>query len=465
MQFNSIIFLIFISLFFLVWPFAKKRSHSRWLFMTIMSLLFYGWWDWRFIFLILFSGTLDYVCGLWMHCYPKKAKILLAVSLAGNLGSLAFFKYTYFLLDVLNDVLFLMGVEFVIPEPGFSIVLPVGISFYTFQSLSYTLDIYKGRLSPTKNYLHFMSYLTMFPQLVAGPIIRAKDLLHQLSENRITSKIAQHHGLKLIAYGLFQKAVIADNLGYMVDRVFQAKTIHDGTPLIWVTMVAFSFQIFCDFSGYSLMARGMAKLMGYHFKMNFNHPYLAIGFKDFWQRWHISLSSWFRDYVYIPLGGNKKGLARSIVYMTATMIVSGIWHGANLTFVVWGAMHALFLTMERVLRPERKLSQFIIWGYTFAFVLIAWVFFRSDSLFQATEVLKEMFAMNMSWTFVNEFFDAEVMLIIAVLIEIYVLFKRKFVNFYRLTKSKNLELIKVPIALASAIYFRGPEAGFIYFQF
>lgn len=465
MQFNSVIFLLFITFFFILWPWMKKRSYSRWIFLTVMSLIFYGWWDWRFIFLILFSGSLDFVCGNLMIRKPEQKKLWLLLSVIGNIGSLGFFKYTYFLIDQLNGLFGLVHLNFEVSEPSFTIILPVGISFYTFQSLSYTIDIYKGNLRPTKSFLHFMSYLTMFPQLVAGPIIRAKDLLRQLSYDRKVSKIARYNGLKLIGYGLFQKAVIADNLGYMVDRVFQQKTIHDGTPLMWIAIIAFSFQIYYDFSGYSLIARGLAKMMGYHYKMNFNHPYLSIGFKDFWSRWHISLSTWFRDYVYIPLGGSRQGKYLAIFFMGITMVVSGIWHGANLTFVVWGLLHAFYLAIERLISPINRMPPFLKWSYTYLLVLFAWIFFRAESIDQGFEFFGKMFAMQMDFSFINEFFDAEIFLILAISIELYILGKRHFRSIRQLTASPTLELIKVPLAFAFAIFFRGPDAGFIYFQF
>lgn len=448
----------------------KKRHQSKWIYLCVLSLVFYGWWDWRFIFLILFSGLLDFICGHLMVRFSGQKRFWLWVSILGNLGSLSVFKYSYWFLESINSISQELSLGFIISEPSFSIILPVGISFYTFQSMSYTLDIYYGRLKPVSNVFLFFSYLSLFPQLVAGPIIRAKDLLKQLSKTRLPSQITLYHGFKLMAYGFFQKMVLADNLGYMVDRVFQQKTIHSGTPMWWVTMIAFSFQIYFDFGGYSLIARGLAKLMGLHFKMNFNHPYTAIGFKDFWSRWHISLSTWFRDYVYIPLGGNRNGFALSNVYMMVTMVVSGIWHGASWTFVVWGLLHGLYMGGERILKKLGWISSNVFlkgigWLVTYLLVVLAWVFFRADSWGMAVDVIHKLTEFDMNWSFINEFFDAELWLVVAILIEVYWFLKHKSVLFANLTKNRIFELIKVPVTFALAIFFRGPEEAFIYFQF
>lgn len=470
MAFNSLIFLIFLFLFFLGWQFVKTRKLGKWVFLCLMSLVFYAWWDWRFVFLILFSGLLDFLCGHLMEKRPGSRKLWLWISLVGNIGSLSVFKYSYWFLETINAISERFNCDFELIQPSFSIILPVGISFYTFQSMSYTLDVYYRRLKPVKNFFLFFSYLSLFPQLVAGPIIRAKDLLKQLVETRLPSRITVYHGLKLIAYGFFQKMVLADNFGYMVDRVFQQKTIHTGTPMWWVTMVIFSFQIYFDFGGYSLIARGLAKLMGLHFRMNFNHPYTAVGFKDFWSKWHISLSTWFRDYVYIPLGGNRNGFIWSNTYMIITMIVSGLWHGANWTFILWGLLHGLYLAGERILKkssliPPTELMRFTGWVLTYIMVVFAWVFFRADSLEMSVHIIKNMTNFDMNWSFINEFFNAEFWLIIAVLIELYWFLKHYSLTFFRLTKNRYFELVKIPTAFAFAVFFRGPEESFIYFQF
>ena len=309
MLFNSLVFLVFAALFFGLWPLIKPRRNFRYLFLVTCSFVFYGWWDWRFLFLIIASGLLDFFSGMGMVAHPKAKKFYLALSIMGNIGSLMVFKYSGFFADNLSALLSLLGLDLELRAgiPSFVLILPVGISFYTFQSMSYTIDVYKNQLKPTRNVLHFFAYLSLFPQLVAGPIIRAADLLPQLAENRSTTEQQRWEGLHLIVHGFVKKVFIADNLAYFVTEAF-TNPIHSESYLFWwVIMTAFAFQIYCDFSGYSDIARGLAKWMGYDFMVNFNHPYIATSLREFWSRWHISLSTWFRDYVYIPLGGSKGG--------------------------------------------------------------------------------------------------------------------------------------------------------------
>jgi len=471
MVFNSLEFLLFGLLFFLLWPLFKKKDNPRWLYLVAASFLFYGWWDWRFLFLIIGSGLVDYCSGLWIVKAPKYRKHFLFFSLLGNLGSLSVFKYSVFFATSLDSLFLKLGVQtnLVASIPDFALILPVGISFYTFQSLSYTIDIYRGRLSPTKNILHFFSYLSMFPQLVAGPIVRAKDLLKQLAKVPSVNSIEIWNGIKLIVYGLFQKVVIADNLSLFIDSAFSGSKHYDGPSYWWFVMVAFSFQIYCDFSGYSLIARGLAKTMGYHFKMNFNHPYLSSSLKEFWGRWHISLSSWFRDYVYIPLGGAKKGIYLGMLFLWITMLLSGLWHGANFTFIIWGAVHALFLTMERFYSKVgilRKMPKGVWILITFVQACVAWVFFRAESFDQSITVLISMFTFQSSdFKFLITYFDAMIFLGLAILIELSILFKRTKISVQSIYQRYNLDLLFISITVVAIIMFRGEGKQFIYFQF
>jgi alginate O-acetyltransferase complex protein AlgI len=471
MVFNSLEFLLFGLLFFLLWPLFKKKDNPRWLYLVTASFLFYGWWDWRFLFLIIGSGLIDYFSGLWIGKFPKFRKQFLILSLIGNLGSLSIFKYSTFFATTLDSLFLKLGVQtnLVTNIPEFALILPVGISFYTFQSLSYTIDVYRDRLNPTRNILHFFSYLSMFPQLVAGPIVRAKDLLKQLAIVPTVNSIQVWNGIKLIVYGLFQKVVIADNLSSFIDSAFSGNGYYNGSLYWWVVMVAFAFQIYCDFSGYSLIARGLAKIMGYHFKMNFNHPYLSSSFKEFWGRWHISLSTWFRDYVYIPLGGGRKGIYKGVLFLWITLLLSGLWHGANITFIVWGAMHALFLTLERFylkITLIRKVPKGVWIFVTFVQACIAWVFFRADSMGQSIIVLKSMF--NFQSTDINFFityFDTMIFLGLAIVIEMTILLKRNKINVQIFYKRSNLDLLFIAIAIVAIVMFRGEGKQFIYFQF
>jgi alginate O-acetyltransferase complex protein AlgI len=468
MIFNSLIFLFFALVFFGLWPFFKKSNNSRWSFIVVMSFIFYGWWDWRFLFLIIGSGLIDYFSALYFQKQPTKRRLLLIISLIGNLGSLSIFKYSLFFANVLDDFFHLIGIatNFQNNIPEFALILPVGISFYTFQSLSYTIDVYRGRLHPTKNIMHFFAYLSMFPQLVAGPIVRAKDLLKQLTQNRLVSSIQKWHAIKLIVYGLFQKVVIADNLSFFIDSAFEGKSTFDGSMYWWVVMLAFSFQIYCDFSGYSLIARGLAKYMGYHFKLNFNHPYLSKSLKEFWSRWHISLSTWFRDYVYIPLGGSRNGLAKGILVLWITMLLSGLWHGANYTFLVWAGIHSFFLMTERLTKWNYKLSTPLIIPVIFIQALLAWVYFRAEDVFQGNEIITNLFSFTPSnLNFTSIYFDSMVFLSLGILIEIAVWFRKNRTNVAVWYKRNQLDIIMVSIALVMIIFFRGEGKQFIYFQF
>ncbi|MFT7623914.1 MAG: alginate O-acetyltransferase complex protein AlgI, partial [Myxococcota bacterium] len=369
--FNSLVFLVFAVVFYAAWPLLRRSDASRWAGLTAASLLFYGWWDWRFVPLLIASGLLDFCVGAGMTRRPEHKKALLALSVIGNVGLLAFFK-----------------------SPAWS-VLPVGISFYTFQSMSYTLDIYRGRLKPTDSVLHFFAYLAMFPQLVAGPVVRARDLLPQLRSAAPPSPARRWEGLRLIVLGFFQKLVLADNLAPAVDAAFGAAQLSSEPTFWWLAASMFALQIYFDFSGYSLIARGLANWMGYDFPSNFRFPYAASSLRDFWHRWHISLSTWFRDYVYIPLGGSRAGRSAGLRNLWITMVLSGVWHGATWTFVTWGAVHATLVTIERLTRWPERLQRWTGgtragWLLTLAQVVAALVVFRSDSLAQAGQILSHM---------------------------------------------------------------------------
>ena len=402
-----------------------------------------------------------------MVSMPGRKKLWLLLSLGMNIGSLAIFKYSTFVATTFDQLAAKIDLSIRLQDniPEFALILPVGISFYTFQSMSYTIDIYKGKLKPVHNIFHFFAYLSMFPQLVAGPIIRAKDLLKQLSENRTVNQLEIWHGIKLIVIGMFQKTVLADNIGVLVNSSYGNITAYESSAFWWISSIAFALQIFFDFSGYSLIARGLAKLMGYHFKMNFNHPYIAKSLRDFWRRWHISLSTWFRDYVYIPLGGAKKGWIKGMIFMWITMIVSGLWHGAAFTFIIWGAIHAFFLSFERIVGNRIKIPAFVNYLFVMFQVLIAWVFFRAETVGQATSVLDQMFTWNGLNFYYSEFSDAYFFLFAAILFELtyFLQLKVKWVN--NIYKNNWIEIIELGLLVTACLFFRGPEQDFIYFQF
>lgn len=469
MIFNSIEFLLFGVLFFALWPFMRNNKETRWSFITMASFFFYGWWDWRFLFLIIGSGLIDYSAGLAIEKYRRHKRFWLVLSLLGNLGALSIFKYSLFFAQVGEDILEKIEVTVNLQDsiPEFALILPVGISFYTFQSLSYTIDIYRGRLKPTKNILHFFSYLAMFPQLVAGPIVRAKDFLFQLNRVRIPSTLERWNAIKMIVFGLFQKMVIADNLSFFIDSAFEGKAVYDGALFWWVVMIAFSFQIYADFSGYSLIARGLAKYMGYHFKMNFNHPYLSRSIREFWTRWHISLSTWFRDYVYIPLGGSKKGFWWGLLAMALTMLLSGLWHGAAYTFLIWAALHVLWLSIERITKwPKIMRYHSLIIPVIFIQTLLAWVYFRSADMEQGNVIITKLFSGESSdWAFFQFYLDSIFFLGLGILIELVIFVRKNDQQWIRFYWRYGFDLLYVSLAIVAIIFFRGEGKQFIYFQF
>ena len=468
MLFNSLTFLIFALGFFSLWPLMARKNLSRWVFLTTASFVFYGWWDWRFLFLILFSGLVDYVAGLGMSRYPGQKRFLLILSLIANLGSLAVFKYSGWLARAIEQLAGFGGLELQLEQqiPAFALILPVGISFYTFQSMSYTLDIYRGRLKPTRNLFHFFAYLSLFPQLVAGPIIRARDLLDQLQTHTPPTAQRRWHGFRLIVTGLFQKMVLADHLGVVVNHAFKDLSHNPSTLFSWVVMVSFAFQIYFDFAGYSQIARGLAKWMGLQFKMNFNHPYLSCSLREFWTRWHISLSQWFRDYLYIPIGGNRHGPARAVFHMWVVMLVSGIWHGTNATYLMWGACHALFLMIERFCWSwYKKVPALLRHGMVFVQILIAWVFFRAETMEQAWTLLFQMFTLTPGALNSDSFYNAYFFLCLSVMFEGLYAAGRTFRSVRNVLRNPWVEAVEVGLFLAACVYFRGPEQAFIYFQF
>jgi len=475
MLFNSIVFLVFLVGFFAVWPLARARHNLRWTYITLCSFFFYGWWNWRYTFLLLYSGTVDYFVGLAIGRLPRLKKLFLALSLISNIGILCTFKYLGFFTENLSAALQALHLGRI---PVVHLVLPIGISFYTFQSLSYTIDVYKGKLAPEKNFLHFFAFLSMFPQLVAGPIVRAYDLLPQLSHYKMTSERERWSGFELIMFGYFKKVVVADNLAPLINEAFKTWNLHGSGAYWWIIMVMFSFQIYCDFSGYSDIARGLARWMGYEFPLNFDHPYIATSIRDFWTRWHISLSTWFRDYVYFPLGGSRKGVAWGHLSMWVTMVVSGFWHGAAWTFVIWSALHAFYLSLERVTEWPRRLmalpgGRHLCIVVVFLLATVAWVFFRAPTFGQAIHVTALMFNFGRwDWAAARELVWTRQMLLVALMAARHLYFHGR--NARAVAGPAAADARWIPWALqpalagllvAACVFFRGPGSAFIYFQF
>ncbi|UCD18029.1 MAG: MBOAT family protein [Candidatus Zixiibacteriota bacterium] len=353
MLFNSFVFAIFFPLVFCFYWLLPFRAQN--IFLLIASYIFYGYWDWRFLSLIAISTTVDYIAGINIdreHSRDdagsmRRKKAWLAASVCTNLGILGFFKYFDFFIESFAGVLDAMHIP--VDPLYLNVILPVGISFYTFQTMSYTIDVYRGKMTSTRRFFDFALYVAFFPQLVAGPIERARSLLPRILNCRTFNRSQFFEGLHLILLGLFKKVYVADNLGPLVDRVFMAANPTSFEVLFggW----AFAFQVYCDFSGYSDIARGCAKCLGIELMINFNHPYAAINPVERWRRWHISLSSWLRDYLYISLGGNRKGTLKTYRNLGLTMLLGGLWHGAAWNFVLWGAWEGLLLIGHRLLQP------------------------------------------------------------------------------------------------------------------
>ena len=405
MLFNSIDFAIFLPIvFFLYWFVANKNLKLQNLLIVVSSYVFYGWWDWRFLSLILFSTIIDYSVGrrLLNEENISKRKVLLWISILVNLGFLGFFKYYNFFLDNFVSAFSFFGTS--INANSLNIILPVGISFYTFQTLSYTIDVYKKKLEPTKDFIAFTAFVSFFPQLVAGPIERATNLLPQFYKKRTFEYDKAVDGLRQILWGLFKKIVIADNSAKIANEIFNNSADYSGSTLV-LGAIFFTFQIYGDFSGYSDIAIGTSRLFGFNLKQNFAFPYFSRDIAEFWRRWHISLSTWFRDYLYIPLGGSRGGTWMKVRNTFVIFIVSGFWHGANWTFIVWGALNALYFLPLLLLNKNRTNTDTVAQGkylpsfkelyqigITFSLTVLAWVFFRAENIGHALSYISEIFS-------------------------------------------------------------------------
>lgn len=473
MLFNSLTFIVFFAVVValhhapLSWRIKKFN-------LLIASYVFYGAWSPPFVLLLLLSTAVDWKAAQWIHrAQSERARrFFLILSLAVNLGVLGYFKYGEFLLQNFTTLMNAAGVNYAAPE--WNIVLPVGISFYTFQTMAYSLDVYLRRAAPAKSLLDFSLFVTFFPQLVAGPIVRPSQLVPQFAEPKQATHQQFSWGLALIVIGLFEKVVLADSfLAPAADGAFGAKgAIY---PLdAWVGVLAFSGQIFFDFSGYSTTAIGAALCLGFKLPNNFNFPYAAIGFSDFWRRWHISLSTWLRDYLYIPLGGNQKGRVRTYVNLMITMLLGGLWHGASWTFVVWGGLHGLYLAAERVLRETVPPQIWFrsVWFkaamalVTYVLINVTWVFFRAGSFNGAANYLASMFGASSAperVLYLNEVLPAAVVVAGMVLTH----WRMRDTTMEEVVAKTPSWLIGTVLALMlfMLVITQGSDSAFIYFQF
>ncbi len=478
MLFNSIEFAIFLPVVFaLYWSVFKSNLKLQNAFLIVVSYIFYGWWDWRFLSLIIFSSAVDYLVGLGLGKFDKSStrKILLATSVFVNLGFLGFFKYYNFFAESFVQTFTLFGQNFDVSR--LNIILPVGISFYTFQTLSYSIDVYRKKLKPTNDPIAFFSYVSFFPQLVAGPIERATNFLPQFYISRNFDHEKAADGLRQILWGLFKKMVIADNCAYLVNAIYGSSEIHTGSTLLMATFL-FAFQIYGDFSGYSDIAIGTARLFGFDLMKNFAFPYFSRDIAEFWRRWHISLSTWFRDYLYIPLGGSRGGKLKVIRNIFIIFIVSGFWHGANWTFIFWGFLNAVYFLPLLLLNRNRKnldvaspdriiptLKDFFNISVTFSLIMAAWIFFRADTITQGFSILQKIISTSL-FTFPDRFSGRIILLIMFLVI----------VEWMQRDKEHGLDFsgLNIPLIVRYLIYyavilaifiFTGKTQAFIYFQF
>ncbi len=480
MLFNSLDFLVFFPIVVAIYFVIPQKF--RWILLLIASYYFYMSWNAKYIILIVFSTVIDYFAGLYMPRIKSqsKKKMLLSLSLFTNLGLLFSFKYFNFFSENLN--LFFEKISISHSIPNFNVLLPVGISFYTFQTLSYTIDVYKGIKTPEKHFGKFALFVSFFPQLVAGPIERSERLLPQFHRKVYFDYERIKNGLILMVWGLFKKVVIADRIAEYVDVIYTNPEHFNGLQNLLAT-VFFSFQIYCDFSGYSDIAIGTAMVLGYELMTNFKRPYLARNIREFWKRWHISLSTWFRDYLYIPLGGNRVVKWRWYFNLFMTFLISGLWHGANWTFVVWGGLHGLYQVVGILtdktrnklkdsfgLRQNKYIHSFIETITTVALAWFAWIFFRANNVGDAFTVIKQIFTSDYATAAVNVFqFRVDfVFSIIAIsLLFIVELFEEHYSLGDKLKQSHSglKWFLLFAVIIAIMVLGKWEEANFLYFQF
>ena len=482
MLFNSIDFAVFLPIVFLLyWLLANKSLKLQNALIVLASYVFYGWWDWRFLSLILFSTLVDYTIGIKLKSEKNqtKRKILLWTSICVNLGFLGFFKYANFFLDNFTAAFSFFGSE--IATHSLDIILPVGISFYTFQTLSYTIDVYKQKLEPTNDFIVFSAFVSFFPQLVAGPIERATNLLPQFYKKRTFELSKAVDGMRQILWGLFKKIVIADSCAELANQIFNNSAEMNGSTLV-LGALFFTFQIYGDFSGYSDIAIGTSRLFGFNLMQNFKFPYFSRDIAEFWRRWHMSLSTWFRDYLYIPLGGSRGGTWMKVRNTFLIFIVSGFWHGANWTFIAWGTLHAIYFLPLLLTNKNRNNLEIVAQGNylptarellqmlsTFTLTVFAWIIFRANDITHAFHYISEIFSASILEA--PKLTDSKEAIITMLLVFIFI-----FIEWLGRESQFALEHLglKWKRPLRHALYYtiiialfwcNGKEQQFIYFQF
>lgn len=479
MLFNSIDFAIFLPIVFLVyWFVVKKNLRVQNLFLLVASYFFYGWWDWRFLSLIAFSTIIDYWAGRQMSDSlekPSRRKLFLWLSILVNIGFLGYFKYYNFFVSNFVEAFQFFGVS--LDVRALQIVLPVGISFYTFQTLSYTIDVYRQKITTTRDFIAFAAFVSFFPQLVAGPIERASNLLPQFFNKRNFNYTKAVDGLRQILWGLFKKVVIADYCAQFVNTIFADHNDYSASTLM-LGAVFFAFQIYGDFSGYSDIAIGTARLFGFNLKQNFAFPYFSRDIAEFWRRWHISLSTWFRDYLYIPLGGSRGGILQQVRNVFIIFLVSGFWHGANWTFIIWGGLNALYFLPLLLVKQNRKNLDIVAVNssfpsvkaifqiaLTFTLTTLAWIFFRAENLTHALEYISGI--VNTSLFSVPEIRPTDLFMLLIFFLGIEWIGRR---DLYALEKfglrwKRPFRLSFYYLLIIMIFWYSQNEQEFIYFQF
>ena len=467
MLFDTPIFFFFLLAVTLCYWCLTFRQQNK--FLLVASYFFYGWWDWRFLCLMIASTVIDYFIAIRIFDTEDRRarRLLLILSLAINFSILGFFKYFNFFADSLVSVLSTVGIHASLPF--LRIVLPPGISFYTFQEVAYIVDVYSGKLPASRSFLDYSLFISLFPHLIAGPIQRPSHLLPQVQAKRTWDSEKVLDGMLLILEGLFRKCVIADNCALIANAAFGGSFGRPSIPVVLLGMYAFAWQIYGDFSGYSSIARGCAQLLGFHFMVNFRQPYLAENMQDFWRRWHISLSTWLRDYLYIPLGGNRYGERKTYRNLLLTMLLGGLWHGANWTFVIWGALHGSGLAIERKFTRGRVPRAGALWKWTrriviFHVVCIAWIFFRAQSLLAAWAMLKGFTVWNWRSDFPAAFMFLAMFSMPLMLLDLYL---ESSGDEYGFASTAVRSRVAFGLACALVIAFLGANQAnaFIYFQF
>jgi len=475
MLFNSFIFLIFLALIVPLYYYSSAGFRKPML--LVASYFFYGYWDYRFCSLLLISTVIDYLTGKYIFATNNSIirKRLLLVSLFSNLGILGFFKYFNFFIESFAGLGSTFGLQ--LDYLHLNIILPVGISFYTFQTLTYTIDIYRREIEPTKSFIDFALYVSFFPQLVAGPIERAKHLLPQISQMPTPTRQQFKQGFVLITVGMFKKVLIGDTTGRIVDQIFAQPQYYASSEIL-MALILFSIQIYADFSGYSSIARGTAKWLGIELMENFNQPYLSSNITEFWRRWHISLSTWLKDYLYISLGGNRISNIRTYINLMITMLLGGLWHGASWTFVVWGGLHGIYLTIHKLMIGDKKIhdaykfdsytgfGKFILKIFAVnILVLVTWLFFRAKTFGDAAYFINKF----LNWE--NGNFDTRVFVItlsfsiVMLLIDIFEYYYKDHEFLLRLQSEYRYGFATVCWLMILLYMFQAAPMPFIYFQF